>query len=79
MNKQPGFQTATMVLSEARGLVLSWVIRGGKGLVLRLRAFQRSRTADWLLSLEPDHLQSRAPADQMNFPGMQRSETLSYL
>jgi hypothetical protein len=48
-----------MVLSETRGLWLCWVIRGGKGSVLRLRASERSRTADWLLSPEPVRLESR--------------------
>jgi hypothetical protein len=48
--------------SEARGLWLFWVIRGGIGLTRRLGAAcssTRRLMSEWILSLEPEHRQKR--------------------
>ncbi len=41
----------TMVLSETRGLLLDWVVRGGIRSLERLEAYTRG----WILTLEPEH------------------------
>src|SRR5215471_5885231 len=47
-----------MVLSETRGLRLSWVIRGGIGLTRRLCAKGTGLQAIWILTLEPERLKN---------------------
>ena len=50
----------TMVLSEARGLSLFLVVRGGIGFLERLGAQStRSLTALWILTLEPERLENQ--------------------
>ena len=51
-----------MILFEARGLWLFWVIRGGIGLTRRLGAgLQHTERlmSEWILSLEPEHRKNR--------------------
>ena len=48
-----------MVLSEARGLSLFLVIRGGIGFLERLSARSTRLTGLWILTLEPERLQDQ--------------------
>lgn len=48
-----------MVLSETRGLRLSWVIRGGIGLTRRLGVTGTCLQAIRILTLEPERLKNR--------------------
>ena len=50
---------STMVLSETRGLWLSWVIRGGIGFTRRLGATGTRLQAIRILTLEPERLKNR--------------------
>ena len=59
---QPLASVPTIILCEARGLWLFWVIRGGIGLTRRLGAelpHTECLTSAWILSLEPEHRQNR--------------------
>ena len=77
--KQSGCAVPTMVLSEARGLSLFLVIRGGIGFLERLGARSTSSlTALWILTLEPERLQNQRPSPEMN-RGMDSPQTLKLL
>src|ERR1700693_18453 len=53
----------TIILCEARGLWLFWVVRGGIGLTRRLGAECSTRRlmSEWILSLEPEHRRTDWP------------------
>ena len=61
---------STMVLSETRGLWLSWVIRGGIGLTRRLGARGTCLQALWMLTLEPERLKNRLATTRTRSPEM---------
>ena len=73
-----GCQVPTMVLSEARGLLLFRVIREGLGSAVRLGARGTQRlTSRWRLALEPERLKNPTDHRPENFQGMGRTrETL---
>src|ERR1019366_3472974 len=48
-----------MVLSEARGLSLFLVVRGGIGFIERLGAPSTRLTGFWILTLEPERLENQ--------------------
>src|SRR5580700_6327563 len=78
-DKQRGWAVPTMVLSEARGLSLFLVVRGGIGFLERLGAQStRSLTALWILTLEPERLENQ-PVIIRDEPGMDSRQTLKLL
>jgi hypothetical protein len=81
-SKPCGCTVSTMDLSEARGLVLFWVIRGSIGITRRLGAkghpcLQALR----ILTLEPERLKNRLATTRRRSPEMEGSspETLKRL
>ena len=63
----------TIILCEARGLWLFWVIRGGIGLTRRLGAECSTRRlmSEWILSLEPEHRRTDWPPTRYECLGEQ--------
>src|SRR5215471_1249535 len=63
-------RVSTMVLSEALGLWLFSVIRGGIELTLRLRAWSTffRLPEGWILALEPSGFENRLSQRQGNLP-----------
>jgi hypothetical protein len=59
-----------MVLSETRGLWLSWVVRGGIGLTRRLGATGTCLQAIRMLTLEPERLKNRLATTRTRWPEM---------
>jgi len=60
---------STKVLSETRGLWLSWVIRRGIGLTRRLSATGTRLQAIGMLTLEPERLKNRLATHQNEIAG----------
>src|SRR5215467_6562379 len=60
---------STMVLSETRGLWLSWVIRGGIGLSQRLSARGTGLQSIGILTLEPERLRNRVATTRIKCSG----------
>ena len=67
-----------MVLSEARGLSLFLVVRGGIGFLERLSARGTRLTGFWILTLEPERLENQ-PAVIRDESGMDSRQTLKLL
>ena len=61
---------STMVLSETRGLWLSWVIRWCIGFTRRLGAGGTCLQAIWMLTLEPERLKNRLATTRTRSPEM---------
>jgi hypothetical protein len=63
-----GWRLPTMVLSETRGLWLSWVVRGGIRCPMKLRLARRGLNPAWILTLEPERSVAIGRCDHSALP-----------